>query len=681
MQAVLTALGSLSSGISATSNIPGASSYVAPAGFPTAAFSSYYYLPSKPTQQPQPVIHDPVLNITFPYNLTDPKNIPAKSGDPVFFPEPLSNLSTTQKNALIQGVVANVTAIISGNAANNCTKCKTALAAAKPASLNAPALIPDAMISLCKQYEFKSNASCEENYAASTFGAIWTQVLAYADVQGLDGDYICNSLDSSFCSEPATSPLDTTNLFPKPKPENARAPQASGERVKVLHLSDFHLDARYSVKSEANCSSGMCCRSNSYNSASEDQIVLPAPAYGSFRCDAPYDLALAALEAVGPLTGTGDGKDSFAWTVYTGDLVSHDPATEQSQAYTEYEETSVYGMLKSYLTGPVFAVLGNHDSTPANIDSPHSLPGRLGEQQSWNYEHLAGLWLHEGWLDEDAAADARTHYSGYSIKTHYGLRIIAFNTDFWYKPNYLNFINTTNPDNSGMLSWMISELQKAEDAGERVWIIGHVLSGWDGSNPLPNPTNLFYQIVDRYSPHVIANVLFGHSHEDQFMIYYANNGTVQDRNTALMTGWIGPSVTPLTNLNSGFRMYEVDTGDFNIYEAYTFFSNVSDYPSLSETGPTYSFEYSTRETYGSAAGWDAQDPLNATFWHRVTEGMEADLSLATLHNKLQGRLSDKSPNCTTAECQHAKICYMRSGSVALGSQCTQGYGSVQSSFG
>jgi hypothetical protein len=244
--------------------------------------------------------------------------------------------------------------------------------------------------------------------------------------------------------------------------------------------------------------------------------------------------------------------------------------------------------------------------------------------------------------------------------------------DFWYLSNFLTFINTTNADNSGVFSWMISELQAAEDAGERVWILAHVLSGWDGSNPLPNPTDLFYQIVDRYSPHVIANIFFGHTHEDQFMVYYANNGTVQSANTALSTGWIGPSVTPLTNLNSGFRLYEVDTGDFNIYEAYTFWSNVSAYPSLASSGPTYAFEYSTRDTYGPGSGWPANAPLNATFWHKVTEAMEKNITLVSLHNSYQGKLSVKSPNCTSSACQKAKVCYMRSGSVALGSQCPQG---------
>ena len=48
--------------------------------------------------------------------------------------------------------------------------------------------------------------------------------------------------------------------------------------------------------------------------------------------------------------------------------------------------------------------------------------------------------------------------------------------------------NTTNPDNSGNLKFLAYELQEAEEKGERVWLVGHVLTGWDGTNPLPNPT-------------------------------------------------------------------------------------------------------------------------------------------------------------------------------------------------
>lgn len=269
--------------------------------------------------------------------------------------------------------------------------------------------------------------------------------------------------------------------------------------------------------------------------------------------------------------------------------------------------------------------------------------------------------------------------------------MITLNTDFWYRSNYLNYINTTNPDNSGNLAWMIGELQDAEDKGERVWILGHVLTGWDGSNPLPNPTDYFYQVVARYSPHVIANIFFGHTHEDEFMIYYSLNGTVQDAAHALATGWIGPSVTPLTNLNSGFRMYEVDTNSFDVMEAYTFYADVNSFPKLDSTvaGPgmqlhhilqrfanpltVYKFEYSTRDTYAPIGGWPATAPLNATYWHKVTEAMEANHTLISIHNTYQGKISVKSPNCTSNACAQAKICYMRSGNVALGSSCPQGY--------
>lgn len=51
-------LAQASYGGAAAASIPGASSYVAPAGYPTSAFSSYYPVPSG--QEPQPALYDPV---------------------------------------------------------------------------------------------------------------------------------------------------------------------------------------------------------------------------------------------------------------------------------------------------------------------------------------------------------------------------------------------------------------------------------------------------------------------------------------------------------------------------------------------------------------------------------------------------------------------------------------------
>jgi hypothetical protein len=156
------------------------------------------------------------------------------------------------------------------------------------------------------------------------------------------------------------------------------------------------------------------------------------------------------------------------------------------------------------------------------------------------------------------------------------------------------------------------------------------------------------------------------------MIYYSNNGTVRDAAHAQSVGWIGPSITPLTNLNSGYRMYEVDTGDFSIYNSYTYFADVSSFGSInaSETGPVFKYEYSARDAY--PIGWPDDAPLNATYWHKVTEAMAADHSLVSTFSGFEGKSSVKSPNCTSNACAEAKVCYMRSGSTALGRVCPQG---------
>jgi hypothetical protein len=255
---------------------------VVPSAFPTSIFSSYYAKPA-PTSEPQPALHDPILNITYPLNLTDPKTIPTVNNDPVYYPKAIADLTNTTAKAFVQAALAEIKGIISdqGGLSSNCSKCIAALTVGKLVTQTAPLYVPGALVSLCQSTGFGTSPSCKTTYEAGSFGAIWTQVLALADVTGLDGRYICNSLSSAFCPAPTLTPLNTTGLFPKPKPANATAPKPSGKRAKVLHLSDFHLDPRYQVASEANCSSGLCCRYS--GAAGTSQAVFPTPLYGSYK--------------------------------------------------------------------------------------------------------------------------------------------------------------------------------------------------------------------------------------------------------------------------------------------------------------------------------------------------------------------------------------------------------------
>ena len=76
--------------------------------------------------------------------------------------------------------------------------------------------------------------------------------------------------------------------------------------------------------------------------------MVPAPRFGAFRwygildgdssdschfcilsSDTPLALGMSALQAIPALTETKD--TGFAWTIYTGDLVSHDVENQLSR--------------------------------------------------------------------------------------------------------------------------------------------------------------------------------------------------------------------------------------------------------------------------------------------------------------------------------------------------------------
>lgn len=95
---VLAILTGLHIATAAQAQLPGGASYVASAGFLTSIFSSYYIKPG-PTQERQLAIYDPILNYTYPLNLTDAKTIPTANNDPVYYPPGIANLTNATSEA------------------------------------------------------------------------------------------------------------------------------------------------------------------------------------------------------------------------------------------------------------------------------------------------------------------------------------------------------------------------------------------------------------------------------------------------------------------------------------------------------------------------------------------------------------------------------------------------------
>ncbi len=72
------------------------------------------------------------------------------------------------------------------------------------------------------------------------------------------------------------------------------------------------------------------------------------------------------------------------------------------------------------------------------------------------------------------------------------------------------FLNVTaSPDPNGIMAFAVQELQAAEEAGQKAWIIGHMPPG--APDTLHDQSNYYDQIVQRYQ-HTIAGHFFGHSH-------------------------------------------------------------------------------------------------------------------------------------------------------------------------
>lgn len=146
-----------------------------------------------------------------------------------------------------------------------------------------------------------------------------------------------------------------------------------------------------------------------------------------------------------------------------------------------------------------------------------------------------------------------------------------------------------------------------------------------------------------------------------------------DLSAPLQMAFIGPSITPLTGLNSGYQLYQVDNKTFSVMNIQTYFANVSE--SNTWTTPVWQFEYDARATYSHAASsntsdtWPETCPLNATFWNRVTDQMLRNTSLVEVYNLFETKSSVVTPNCSSEACAKQKVCYIRAGSAALGLAC------------
>lgn len=222
----------------------------------------------------------------------------------------------------------------------------------------------------------------------------------------------------------------------------------------------------------------------------------------------------AAIQTIAP---------DAAFSIFTGDIVDHAVwLVNDTQVTADINDayTRMTGLPHLYTT------LGNHESVPVNAFNPAAVKTSL--DIDWVY-NLVSTNL-QPLIGDDATEEQS--FGAYSTKYPGGnLRIISINSNLYYKENYWLYESTMEKDPSGQLAWLVSELDSAEQAGERVYIIGHMAMGLNDA--LHDGSNYFNQIVDRYSA-TIAALFFGMSIYSTLILLLTFNrtyprGPVRDR--------------------------------------------------------------------------------------------------------------------------------------------------------
>ncbi|KAH7055369.1 Metallo-dependent phosphatase-like protein [Linnemannia elongata] len=464
-----------------------------------------------------------------------------------------------------------------------------------------------------------------------------------------DDKFICHSM-FGMCPSPAitANPL----RFPRPKPRFPIKPVHSGKLVNVVHLSDWHVDELYEPGAEAACDKPICCRTFPTTNTTAP-IRRKAATWGDYRCDTPIKLTQDLMKFIRKEIPNID------FAILTGDVPPHDTWLETKETVTPILEHS-YALIESFLgkNTNLYPTIGNHDAGPTNLFPTEKSGGDL----QWLYNSLAKDW--SSWLSPRDLASVRHNHGAYSTSPHRGFRLISLNTNFCYNDNLYLYSDLRDADPNHEIHWLIRELQRAEDHKERVWVIGHIAPYQ--TDCLENWSNLYHQVIQRYSPHVVAEQFFGHSHTDEFAIYYGAGGDKTASN-AIGTAWTGPSVAPFTNINPGFRTYRVDTGSWNVFESVTYIADLDQAAKWDAEGttPNWHVEYSAREAYGVSVPIAADKPLSAAWWHNVTVAFEADpANMTGLFQdfwKRRGKSSKLIPTCLgNTTCPSEMICTLRS---------------------
>jgi sphingomyelin phosphodiesterase acid-like 3 len=364
---------------------------------------------------------------------------------------------------------------------------------------------------------------------------------------------------------------------------------------KFIWLSDLHFDSTADPK-----------LIDALAEASVDEwsrILTSSPSgrFSAFGEDTNWALLSSSLAAI------RQTAPNVKFTVVTGDILAHRFREKFQNMAKNNDDASfrrfatktmqfIAAQLGTIAPGkPVLFTLGNNDSDCGDYE--------LQPNGAFLRDGSAVIAQLLGPLTDQTSADDWTALGSYSVP-HPSLRhhrVIALNS-VYFSPTYQNACSDIDDDPARKeMRWLRSELAKARDHNDKVWLIFHIPPGIDGyatarakqNGPdkaafmwKPVYTEAFRKLLKRYHKTITVS-LAGHEHMDDFRLI--TNSLV------LMT----PALSPIFRQNPAFRVVSFRP-DGALSNGTTYYlSNLDEV--LNGIPAEWKVEYSFTSTWGLSA--------------------------------------------------------------------------------
>ena len=336
-------------------------------------------------------------------------------------------------------------------------------------------------------------------------------------------------------------------LKDKPKNKKREGVDYSAPTLKMIQLTDIHLDTKYIENGTVYCDEPVCCRepASTYSRKKSGK-------YGFLgRCDASVELLESFMDKAYELN-----PDFIIWT---GDNSPHN--SKNASQNDNYEASIIVkNMLDEKFKNeiPIYPALGNHEKYPSDL--------YIGDEAELleNYGQIFKDYFYE-----EQAFETFRKYGYYTEKyKDTNLRIVVLNCllcDTW------NFyiIGGRHEAAKKEFIWLEEVLRQAEKNGEYVYLIDHFPI--NSNFQLTECAQRLRALLDRFD-YIIRGFFSGHTHLDDI----SPVRTYFEPKPIININYIAPPLTTYPGRNPSFRQFILDSNTKNVIDYQQYRLNLTD---------------------------------------------------------------------------------------------------------